>query len=117
MTEFTTRVRQDTDKIYRRLDDEQSERQLMAGRLNMLYRDRRAHARTARLMEAEARMSREACTAGSDYKATDSEPQETGGDYRDVGGRPQETKAVHRGIEAAKETSDPDDRVREIAGI
>ncbi|GJS99393.1 hypothetical protein Tco_0820563 [Tanacetum coccineum] len=32
----------------------------MAGRLNMLYRDRRAHARTARLMETEARMSREA---------------------------------------------------------
>ncbi|GJR20309.1 hypothetical protein Tco_0968836 [Tanacetum coccineum] len=60
MTEFTTRVRQDTYEIYTRLDDEQSERQLMAGRLNMLYRDRRAHARTARLMEAEARMSREA---------------------------------------------------------
>ncbi|GJZ10234.1 hypothetical protein Tco_0544993 [Tanacetum coccineum] len=32
----------------------------MAGRLNMMYRDRRAHARTARLMEAESRMSREA---------------------------------------------------------
>ncbi|GJS76235.1 hypothetical protein Tco_0726116 [Tanacetum coccineum] len=60
MTEFTTRVRQDTNEIYTRLDDEQSERQLMAGRLNMLYRDRRAHARTTRLMEAEARMSREA---------------------------------------------------------
>ncbi|GJT14205.1 hypothetical protein Tco_0861247 [Tanacetum coccineum] len=60
MTEFTTRVRQDTNEIYTRLDDEQSERQLMAGRLNMLYRDRRAHARTARLMEAKARMSREA---------------------------------------------------------
>ncbi|GJS06590.1 hypothetical protein Tco_0363386 [Tanacetum coccineum] len=60
MTEFETRVRQDTDEIYTRLDDEQSERQLMAGRLNMLYRDRRAHARTARLMETEARMSREA---------------------------------------------------------
>ncbi|GJS46736.1 putative reverse transcriptase domain-containing protein [Tanacetum coccineum] len=28
------------------LDDEQTERQLMAGRLNMLYRDRHAHART-----------------------------------------------------------------------
>ncbi|GKA48412.1 hypothetical protein Tco_0741370, partial [Tanacetum coccineum] len=40
MTEFTTRVRQDTDEIY--------------------TRDRRAHARTARLMEAEARMSQEA---------------------------------------------------------
>ncbi|GJR24823.1 hypothetical protein Tco_0973350 [Tanacetum coccineum] len=60
MTEFTTRVRQDTDENYTRLDDEQSERQLMAGRLNMLYRDRRSHARTARLIKAEARMSREA---------------------------------------------------------
>ncbi|GKF68665.1 hypothetical protein Tco_0198344, partial [Tanacetum coccineum] len=61
ITKFTTRVRQDTDEIYTRLDDEQIERQLMDGRLNMLYRDRRAtHDRTARLMEAEARMSREA---------------------------------------------------------
>ncbi|GKB67986.1 hypothetical protein Tco_0929398 [Tanacetum coccineum] len=59
MKEFTTRVRQDTDKIYMRLDDEQIERQLMVGRLNMLYRDRSAHARTARLMDAEAGMSRE----------------------------------------------------------
>ncbi|GKE54467.1 hypothetical protein Tco_1489623 [Tanacetum coccineum] len=40
MTEFETRVRQDMDEIY--------------------TRDRRAHARTARLIEAEARMSREA---------------------------------------------------------
>ncbi|GJT40000.1 hypothetical protein Tco_0939865 [Tanacetum coccineum] len=54
MIEFTTMVRQDTDKIYTGLDDEQFERQLMARRLNMLYRDRRAHARTARLMKAEA---------------------------------------------------------------
>ncbi|GJW48097.1 hypothetical protein Tco_0079743 [Tanacetum coccineum] len=60
MIEFATRVRQDTDEIYVRLDDEQTERQPMAGRLNMLYRDRRAHARTALLMEREARMSREA---------------------------------------------------------
>ncbi|GJV27448.1 hypothetical protein Tco_1383896, partial [Tanacetum coccineum] len=60
MIEFATRVRQDTDEIYVRLDDEQTKRQLMAGLLNMLYRDRRAHARTALLMEREARMSREA---------------------------------------------------------
>ncbi|GJR35573.1 hypothetical protein Tco_1211257 [Tanacetum coccineum] len=60
MTEFITRVRQDTYEIYTRLDDEQSERELMDGRLNMLYKDRCTHARTARLMEAEARMSREA---------------------------------------------------------
>ncbi|GKE59211.1 hypothetical protein Tco_1498396 [Tanacetum coccineum] len=60
MTEFETRVRQDTNEIYTRLDDEQSERQLMTGRLYMLYRDKRAHARTARLMKMEARMYREA---------------------------------------------------------
>ncbi|GKF03090.1 hypothetical protein Tco_0030013 [Tanacetum coccineum] len=60
MISFTTRVRQDTYEIYTRLDDEQTERHLMAGQLNMLYRDRCAHARTARLMEAEAKMSREA---------------------------------------------------------
>nr|GFB04554.1 hypothetical protein [Tanacetum cinerariifolium] len=60
MREFEKRVRQDTDEIYMRLDDEQTERQLLAGRLNMLFRDRRAHAYTRHLMETEARMSREA---------------------------------------------------------
>ncbi|GKA84685.1 hypothetical protein Tco_0806339, partial [Tanacetum coccineum] len=44
MTAFETRVRQDTYEIYTRLEDEQSQRQLLAGRLNMLFRDRRAHA-------------------------------------------------------------------------
>nr|GFB04693.1 hypothetical protein [Tanacetum cinerariifolium] len=58
--EFETRVRQDTDEIYMRWDDEQTERQLLAGQLNMLFRDRRAHAYTHQLMETEARMSREA---------------------------------------------------------
>ncbi|GJV15614.1 hypothetical protein Tco_1360937 [Tanacetum coccineum] len=57
MTEFETRIRQVTDEVYTRLDDEL---QLLAGRFNMLFRDRRAHARTDRLIEAEARMSREA---------------------------------------------------------
>nr|GEV20398.1 reverse transcriptase domain-containing protein [Tanacetum cinerariifolium] len=42
MREFETRVRQDMDEIYMRLDDEQTERQLLAGRLNMLFRDRHA---------------------------------------------------------------------------
>ncbi|GJT69014.1 hypothetical protein Tco_1028300 [Tanacetum coccineum] len=60
MTNFVTTVRQDTDEIYVRLDDEQTERQMMAGRLNMLYRHRRAHAHTGLLIEREARMSREA---------------------------------------------------------
>nr|GFB41953.1 hypothetical protein [Tanacetum cinerariifolium] len=60
MREFETRVRQDTEEIYMRLDDKQSERQLLAVRLNMLFRDRRAHAYTRHLMETEGRMSREA---------------------------------------------------------
>ncbi|GKD37502.1 hypothetical protein Tco_1257709, partial [Tanacetum coccineum] len=72
MTEFATRVRQDTYKIYVRLDDEQTERQLMAAQLNMLYRDRRAHARTTLLMEREARMS-----AGNDYRVAGSGPLQT----------------------------------------
>ncbi|GJS36402.1 reverse transcriptase domain-containing protein [Tanacetum coccineum] len=53
-------VRRDTDEIYTMLDDEQSQRQLLASRVNMLFRDRRAHVHTCLLMETEARMSREA---------------------------------------------------------
>nr|GFC57345.1 hypothetical protein [Tanacetum cinerariifolium] len=64
--EFETRVRQDTDEIYMRLDDEQTERHLLAGRLNMLFRDRRAQAYTRHLMEIEARMSREAWVRATD---------------------------------------------------
>nr|GEZ75230.1 hypothetical protein [Tanacetum cinerariifolium] len=64
--EFETRVRQDTDEIYMRLDDEQTEQQLLAGRLNKLFRDRRAHAYTHHLMETEARMSREAWVRATD---------------------------------------------------
>ncbi|GJW29547.1 hypothetical protein Tco_0046422 [Tanacetum coccineum] len=90
MTEFATRIRQDTNEIYVRLDGEQTERQLMAGRLNMLYRDKRTHARTALLMEREARMS-----AGSDYRVAGSGPQETGDDYRVASSGPQETGTVH----------------------
>nr|GFA33863.1 hypothetical protein [Tanacetum cinerariifolium] len=66
MREFETRVRQDTDEIYMRLDDEQTKRQLLAGRLNMLFRDRRAHTYTRHLMETEARMSREAWVRSTD---------------------------------------------------
>ncbi|GJY71026.1 hypothetical protein Tco_0474729 [Tanacetum coccineum] len=47
MTKFKTRVKWDTYEIYMRLDDEQSGRQLLADRLNMLFRDRRAHACSA----------------------------------------------------------------------
>nr|GFC46411.1 hypothetical protein [Tanacetum cinerariifolium] len=53
--EFETRVRQDTDEIYMRLYDEQTERQLLAGRLNMLFRDRQLlridHRRSTEILE------------------------------------------------------------------
>ncbi|GJT51811.1 hypothetical protein Tco_0977968 [Tanacetum coccineum] len=75
MTTFETRVRQDIDEIYTRLDDEQSQRQLLAGRLNMFFRDRRAHAYIRHLMETGARLSREAWMAimGSERQAMTSE--------------------------------------------
>nr|GFA51037.1 hypothetical protein [Tanacetum cinerariifolium] len=64
--EFETRFRQDTDEIYMRLDDEQTERQLLAGRLNMLFKDRRAHAYTRHLMETEARIVEDCPTRTGD---------------------------------------------------
>ncbi|GJY71156.1 putative reverse transcriptase domain-containing protein [Tanacetum coccineum] len=48
--------RQDTDKIYVRLYDAQSDRSLMTNQLNMLRRDRRYHANTDLLVEREARI-------------------------------------------------------------
>ncbi|GJX41026.1 hypothetical protein Tco_0256016 [Tanacetum coccineum] len=64
-------IRQDTDKIYRRLDDAQDDRSLMNGQLNMLRRDRRAYARTARLMQSEERLSHEAWTEIEELGAAD----------------------------------------------
>nr|GEW36708.1 hypothetical protein [Tanacetum cinerariifolium] len=60
MTDFVTTIMQDTDEIYRRLDDVHDDRLFMSGQLNMLRRDRRAHARTTRIMKTEARLSRQA---------------------------------------------------------
>ncbi|GKE87635.1 hypothetical protein Tco_1565110, partial [Tanacetum coccineum] len=56
----------DTNEIYERLDDAQDDRLLMSGQLNLLRRDRRSHARTTRLMESEARASREAWVQSMD---------------------------------------------------
>ncbi|GKB31194.1 putative reverse transcriptase domain-containing protein [Tanacetum coccineum] len=70
MTDFVTTVRQDIDEIYGRLDDAQDDRLLMSGRLNMLFRDRRAHAHTALLMKREARLSREAWGRSMDASNT-----------------------------------------------
>nr|GEU76089.1 hypothetical protein [Tanacetum cinerariifolium] len=60
MTDFVTTIRQDTDEIYGRLDDDQDDIMLMSEQLNMLRKDRRDYARTARLIETKARLSRQA---------------------------------------------------------
>ncbi|GJY45557.1 putative reverse transcriptase domain-containing protein [Tanacetum coccineum] len=70
MTDLVTTVRQDTDEIYGRLDDAQDDRSLMSSQLNLLCRDRCAHARIARLMEGEARASREAWVQSMDANDT-----------------------------------------------
>ncbi|GKE66014.1 hypothetical protein Tco_1520175, partial [Tanacetum coccineum] len=70
MTKFVTTVRQDTDEIYRRLDEAQDDRSLMSGRLNMLFKDRCAHACTTLLMERDARLSREAWGRSMDASDT-----------------------------------------------
>nr|GEU29835.1 putative reverse transcriptase domain-containing protein [Tanacetum cinerariifolium] len=57
MTDFVTTVRQDTDKIYGRLDDAHDDRLLMSGQINMMRIDRRAHAYTTRLMDMLAQQS------------------------------------------------------------
>ncbi|GJU47320.1 hypothetical protein Tco_1204586 [Tanacetum coccineum] len=70
MTDFVTTIRQDTYEIYGRLDDAHDDRSLMSGQLNMLRRDRRAHARTTRLMETKARLSHEAWVQSMDASDT-----------------------------------------------
>ncbi|GKE26592.1 hypothetical protein Tco_1441976 [Tanacetum coccineum] len=74
--ELVTTVRQDTNEVYRRLDDAQDDRSLMNGQLNLLRRDRRSHVRTARLMESGAKASREAWVQSIDASdMAHSEPQ------------------------------------------
>nr|GEV38210.1 putative reverse transcriptase domain-containing protein [Tanacetum cinerariifolium] len=59
-TDCKTDVLEDTDEIYRRLDDAHDNRFLMSAQLNLLRKDRCSHARTTKLMESEARASCEA---------------------------------------------------------
>ncbi|GJR94676.1 hypothetical protein Tco_0266850 [Tanacetum coccineum] len=52
--------------IYSQLDDARYDRALLRARVNMLYRDRPFHRRTALLMEEEARLSRAAWAQSMD---------------------------------------------------
>ncbi|GKE19175.1 hypothetical protein Tco_1426752, partial [Tanacetum coccineum] len=91
MTDFVTTVRHDTDEIYGRLDDAQDDRSLISSQLNMLRRDRHAHAHTVRLIESEARLSRETWVQSMD--ASDTALFE-------------ETNTAHRGTDTDEDTVD-----------
>ncbi|GJW13454.1 hypothetical protein Tco_0017587 [Tanacetum coccineum] len=84
-------ITDDTYEIYGRLDDAQDNRSLMSGQLNLLHRDRRSYAHTARLMKAEARASREAC-------------------------RPQMTSIAHKGTGFAEDIADSEGSTTESEG-
>nr|GEU46492.1 putative reverse transcriptase domain-containing protein [Tanacetum cinerariifolium] len=56
--------------VAERLDDARDDRLLMSAQLNMLRRDRRSYARTAKLMESEARLYREAWVQSMDSSDT-----------------------------------------------
>ncbi|GJR75763.1 hypothetical protein Tco_0088128 [Tanacetum coccineum] len=66
VTELVTTVDQEDEIIYSQLDDARHDRALLRARVNMLYRDRPFHRRTALLMEEEARVSRAAWAQSMD---------------------------------------------------
>ncbi|GJS75538.1 hypothetical protein Tco_0725419 [Tanacetum coccineum] len=66
VTELATTVDQEDDIIYSQLDDARHDRALLRARVNMLYRDRPFHRRTALMMEEEARVSRAAWAQSMD---------------------------------------------------
>ncbi|GJZ80782.1 hypothetical protein Tco_0645776 [Tanacetum coccineum] len=73
VTELATTVDQEDEIIYSQLDDARHDRALLRARVNMLYKDRPFHRRTALLMEEEARVSRAAWAQSMDAcdQATD----------------------------------------------
>ncbi|GJT31427.1 putative reverse transcriptase domain-containing protein [Tanacetum coccineum] len=58
VTELVATVDQEDGIMYSLLEDAREDRSLLIGRVNMLFRDRPYHRRTALLMEEEARVSR-----------------------------------------------------------
>ncbi|GKA63190.1 hypothetical protein Tco_0762796 [Tanacetum coccineum] len=66
VTELVATVDQEDGIMYSLLEDAREDRSLLRGRVNMLFRDRPYHRRTALLMEEEARVSRVAWVQSMD---------------------------------------------------
>nr|GEX70842.1 reverse transcriptase domain-containing protein [Tanacetum cinerariifolium] len=62
VTELSTTFKRETSMIYAMIKEKQDYQALQRARVNRLFRDRRYHAHTARLIEGEARASRMAWT-------------------------------------------------------
>nr|GEU62455.1 hypothetical protein [Tanacetum cinerariifolium] len=103
-----TDVWEDPDEIAKEIPmtdvAESDDRLLMSGQLNSLRRDRRSHARTARLMESEARASRKAWVQSLD--ANDM-----------ARSRPQMTNTTRRGTDFTEDIADSDDSTTESANV
>ncbi|GKD44500.1 hypothetical protein Tco_1269145 [Tanacetum coccineum] len=99
-TDLVTTVRQDTDEVYGRLDIAQDDRSLMSSQLNLLLRDRRSHARTARLME---------------WRKIELLVRLGYSRWMPVIRRPQTTGIVHRGTDFDEDIADSDGRTTELA--
>ncbi|GJZ46554.1 hypothetical protein Tco_0594150 [Tanacetum coccineum] len=96
MREFESMVRRDTDEIYTMLDDEQSQRQLLAGRVMSTY----AHSSMHRCCDHKSFTSVDRSRQGaiSDLlRQTARRPVRTGCDFKDAEGRPEEICRDERG--------------------
>ncbi|GKA60671.1 hypothetical protein Tco_0760078 [Tanacetum coccineum] len=68
VTELVATIDQEDGIMYSLLEDAREDRSLLRGRVNMLFRDRPYHRRTALLIEEEARVSRVAWTQSMDAR-------------------------------------------------
>nr|GFB26300.1 hypothetical protein [Tanacetum cinerariifolium] len=66
VTELSTTFDRETSKIYAMIEEKQDDQALQRALVNRLFRDKRYHAHTARLIEGEARASRTAWARSMD---------------------------------------------------
>nr|GEW37670.1 putative reverse transcriptase domain-containing protein [Tanacetum cinerariifolium] len=66
VTELSTTFDRETSMIYAMIEEKQDDQALQRARVNRLFKDRRLHAHTARLIEGEARASRKDLTQSMD---------------------------------------------------
>nr|GEV40672.1 reverse transcriptase domain-containing protein [Tanacetum cinerariifolium] len=99
VTELSTTFDRETSMIYAMIEERQDDQALQRARVNRLFRDRRFHAHTARLIEGEARASRTAWTQSMD--ASDAAPDRR---FQTTVGTQQEEikklRAAHRKLQA-----------------